>query len=68
MLSEELWAKLHKLNRTDKLHVVQVLVNELATEEDVILSAEREYEVWSPYDSAATARQLRELLEKDKRG
>ncbi len=66
MLSENLLTELHKLNRTEKLRVVQILVNELASEETVTLSPDQEYEVWSPYDSPDTARQLMELLEKDK--
>jgi len=68
MVSEHLLAELHKLNRSEKLHVVQVLVNEMAEEEDILISAERQYEVWSPYDSPTTAQQLRDLLEQEKHG
>jgi hypothetical protein len=66
MVSEMLLAELHRLSRAEKLRVVQILVNELASEEETLLSPDREYEAWSPYDSADTARQLMELLEKDK--
>ena len=39
MLSNELLAALHKLNRADKLRAVQFLVNELAVEEEALLAS-----------------------------
>jgi hypothetical protein len=60
MLSNELLQELHQLSRSEKLRVVQMLVNELAEEE--ILTAS-DYEVWSPYDSAGAATILTEMLE-----
>ncbi len=67
MLSENLLTELPKLNRIEKLRVVQLLVNELASGEQT-LSPDHEYEVWSPDDSADTARQLMELLERQQAG
>ena len=66
MLSENLLTELHQLSRTEKLRVVQILVNELASEEETLIASDRAYEIWSPFDSATTARQLKELLDKDK--
>lgn len=36
MLSRELITELHKLNRADKLRVVQLLVNDLSQEENLL--------------------------------
>ncbi len=65
MLSENLLAELHRLNRAEKLRVVQILVNDLVKEASMTLSPDHEYEIWSPYDSPDTARQLLNLLGKD---
>jgi hypothetical protein len=56
MVSETLLTELHRLSRAEKLRVVQILVNALTTEEEALLSPDREDEAWSPYDSADTAR------------
>jgi hypothetical protein len=61
-LSEKLVAELHQLKRSDKLHVVQILVNELANENEGVLTPETTYEVWSPYDSAEAAATLMKTL------
>jgi len=63
MLTHELMSELHKLNRVEKLRVVQMLVNSLANEESELLVGSTEYEIWSPYDSADTAFALMELLQ-----
>ncbi len=62
MLTNELMQELYQLNSAEKLHVVQMLVNELAAVEDIFAS-DLHYEVWSPYDSADTAAALMDLLE-----
>jgi hypothetical protein len=64
MLSAQLIEELHQLSRTDKLRALQILVNDLA-EEDTALLAEHQYEVWSPYDSAATTNALEDLIGED---
>lgn len=64
MLSSELLTELHNLNRADKLRIVQLLVNDLAQEED-LLTSNAHYEVWSPYDSADAAGVLMRMLEED---
>lgn len=63
MLSKEFLAELHRLNRAEKIRVVQLLVNELAAEE-AILDPNVQYEVWSPYDSAQAVKHLREAMQK----
>lgn len=64
MLSQTLKTELDKLSRTEKLRVVQMLVEQLAQEEELL--AAREYEVWSPYDSAGAAAVLMDMLEEDR--
>lgn len=63
MLSEQLIQELHKLNRAEKLRAVQLLVNDLAAEEESLLQARAVYDVWSPYDSADAAGGLLGVLE-----
>ena len=62
MLSDELLTQLRQLSHTDKLRVVQLLVNEFAHEEGIFAQG-AEYEVWSPYDAAGAAEQLTKMLD-----
>jgi len=66
MLSDELLAQLHQLSRAEKLRVVQLLANELAAEEEGLLTPGMEYEVWSPYDAAKAADGLMKMQEEDR--
>ena len=45
MLSGQLLSELTKLNRTEKLRIVQLLVNELALEEMSVLQIGPQYEI-----------------------
>lgn len=65
MLSEILRVELDKLNRAEKLRVVQMLVEQLAQEE--VLLTSHEYEIWSPYDAPGAAAILMDMLEEDRR-
>ncbi|MDX2264072.1 MAG: hypothetical protein NW215_03765 [Hyphomicrobiales bacterium] len=65
MLTDVLKQELDKLNRAEKLQVVQMLVEQLAQEEALLTS--REYEVWSPYDAPSAAAILMDMLEEDRR-
>jgi hypothetical protein len=65
MLPESLKRELHKLDRGDKLRAVQLLIDDLALEEEFNLISGVEYEVWSPYDSAEAASILTKLLDED---
>lgn len=66
MVSEQLLQELHKLNRADKLRVMQILVNDLTIEEDSILFPNHPYEVWSPTVSSEAAQALLATLEEEK--
>ena len=65
MLTDLLKQELDKLNRAEKLRVVQMLVEQLAQEEELLTS--REYEIWSPYDAPGAAAVLVDMLEEDRR-
>ncbi len=65
MLSEDLLVELHKLNRAGKLRVVQLLVNELALQEEEHVLAGTQFEVWSPYDAPGAAQTLLGMLAQD---
>jgi hypothetical protein len=65
MLTDVLKQELDKLNRAEKLRVVQMLVEQLAQEEALLTS--REYEIWSPYDAPGAAAVLMDMLEEDRR-
>jgi hypothetical protein len=67
MNAEELFAELHKLNRIDKLRATEVLVLDLAAEEQAQLIPGKEYEIWSPYDSAGAAETLMKMLDDEKK-
>ena len=61
MSIEELMSELHKLKRADKLRAIQVLAQDLAVEEETLIP-NAHYEVWSPFDSASTAKALLDML------
>jgi len=63
---EELLGELRKLDRADKLRAMELLVLELASEEQALLTPGSHYEVWSPYDASDAAKTLNRLLETDK--
>jgi len=65
MSSDELLTTLHQLSRVEKWRIVQILMTELATEEQA-LTPEAHYEMWTPYDSVEAAATLMEILEEDK--
>lgn len=66
MLSENLIHELRKLNRADKLRAMQVLVTELAVEEDANLMPGASYELFTPYGNEAAAQVLAEFLQASK--
>ncbi|MDX1993273.1 MAG: hypothetical protein SF029_12850 [bacterium] len=65
MISEHLIEELRQLNRVEKLRVIQMLVSQIAQEEEILTGTE--YEVWSPYDAPGAAAILTEMLEEDRR-
>lgn len=62
MISVELLNTLRTLSRGEKLHVLQVLVSELAQEEMHLLRPEGTYQIWSPYDAYEAAATLLTML------
>ncbi len=66
MTITELIQELHQLSPEEKLRIVQFLVNDLAAEEESPhLARNKAYEVWSPYDSADAAAELRQMLQEE---
>jgi hypothetical protein len=63
MVTKELLDELHKLDRTEKLRVVQLLVNELATQEAPLPLLEGTYPVYTPLGSEAAADVLYGMLQ-----
>ena len=61
MSLNELTPILRDLDRADKLRVMQFLIQELAREENVLISADS-YPIWSPYDSFQAANVLLDAL------
>jgi hypothetical protein len=62
MASTELLNTLRALDRGEKLHVLQVLVSELAQEEASLLRPSMTYAVWSPFDAHEAADAMLKLL------
>jgi hypothetical protein len=62
MISVELLNTLRALNRGEKLHVLQVLVSELAQEEANLLRPGVTYPIWSPYDAHEAADAMLKML------
>lgn len=65
MLSNEFLLELHKLNRSEKLQVVQILVNEMAMGEEGLIP-DKHYEVWLPIEAPGVAAMLEQMLEESK--
>ena len=55
-----------QLNRAEKLHLMQVLVSELAQEETDLIQPGLEYPVWSPYDAYEAADIMLRILRESK--
>ena len=62
----EVLPSLKSLNRSEKLRVVKILIDEITQEEESFFESGAEYEVWSPYDSYDAADKLRQILEESK--
>jgi hypothetical protein len=67
MVSVELLNTLRALNRGEKLHVLQVLVSELAQEEAHLFRPGGTYPIWSPYDAHEAADALLTMLKATER-
>lgn len=66
MVSTELVEQIRKLNRVDKLELIQIIATQLAGEENHLIKFGASYEVWSPYDAIEAANIMLEALQKHK--
>ena len=62
MVSNELVEQLRRLNRVDKLQVIQLLATDLANEETNLIKEGKSYPVWSPYYAVEAANIMLEAL------
>jgi hypothetical protein len=62
VISTELLVELHKLSPVDKLHVIQLLAHDLASQEVALIHGAT-YDIWSPYDAPQAADTLLKMLE-----
>lgn len=62
MVSTELVEQLRKLNRVDKLQVIQLLATELADEETNLIKPGASYPVWSPIEAVEAAKVMLDAL------
>jgi hypothetical protein len=53
---------LKELNRAEKLYVMQVLVSELAQEEDQLIQPDLAFPIWSPFESYEAADVMLHML------
>lgn len=66
MSTEELFTELRKLNHSDKLRAMHLLVLELSAEEEALLIPGARYEVWSPFGAPGAAEKLTMMLQDDR--
>ena len=62
----ELLPVLHALPRSEKLRVIQVLVADIAREDDQVADMAAPQSLWSPYDAYDAATTLLTLLDQEK--
>ncbi len=63
MVSVELISALRGLNRSDKFHIMQILISELAQQETDLIKPDQAYPVWSPYDAVEAADTMLKALQ-----
>lgn len=66
MIDSDLFQELSRLDRADKLRIMQFLVIELAKEEGTLLKSNAQYPIWSPFNSYEAADSLIRMLNDDK--
>ncbi len=63
----EVLPSLKALNRSEKLRVVKILIDEITSEDEAsFFESGAEYEIWSPYDSYEAAEKSQRMLEESK--
>jgi hypothetical protein len=63
MVSSELVSTLKGLSRSDKFHIMQILISELARQEADLIKPDLSYPVWSPYDATEAAATMLNVLQ-----
>lgn len=63
MVSSELISTLRELSRSDKFHIIQILISELAQQETDLIKPDQSYPVWSPYDAVEAADTMLKVLQ-----
>ncbi len=63
MVSSELISTLRELSRSDKFHIIQILISELAQQETDLIKPDQSYPVWSPYDAVEAADRMLKVLQ-----
>ncbi len=60
--------QVHELSHSEKLRLIQILIIELAENDDekLALTPNAQYEVWSPLDAFEAADTLQKMLEEHK--
>lgn len=66
MVSLELVSTLKGLSRSDKFHIMQILISELARQETDLIKPDQSYPVWSPYDATEAADIMLKVLQATK--
>ncbi len=69
MITHELLDQILRLDRADKLRLIETLASSLAAEEETVekILTQSQYEIWSPYDAGTAAETLAKMLEDEKR-
>ena len=62
----QLIPELQKLKRAEKLYIMQILVSELAQEENELIQPGVAYPIWSPFDAFDAADKMLQALEETK--
>lgn len=62
LISSELISTLKGLSRSDKFHIMQILISELAQQEVDFIKPNQAYPVWSPYDAFEAADRMLKVL------
>lgn len=63
MVSSELVSTLKGLSRSDKFHIMQILISELARQETDLIKPDQSYPVWSPHDATEAADIMLQVLQ-----
>jgi hypothetical protein len=62
MVSPQLISTLRELSRSDKFHIMQILISDLAQQETDLIKPDQSYPVWSPYDAVEAADTMLKVL------